>query len=633
MASRPQFVKALLDDVAALEYMLEHEWFESDITRIGAEQEIVLIDKETFRPSLKGPEILERARHNDWLVGELARFNLELNLNPQVFHGSCLANMEQELVTNLRELRTYLQGENIDYLLTGILPTLHKYHLHLNNLTPNPRYKQLMKALHGELRGNNFELRLVGIDELLVRHDSPLMEACNTSFQVHLQVAPEEFVKFYNIAQALTAPCISVAANSPIVFGKRLWHETRIALFQQAIDTRRTLDHMRQMSPRVTLGSQWLENSVVDIFKEDIARFRTLILGEVHENSLTSISNHQVPKLKCLQLHNSTIYRWNRPCYGISDTGKPHLRIENRVIPAGPTILDEMANAAFWLGAMRGMAIEYNDITREMSFEDIRDNFGKSARFGIDSNFTWRKDKKVTVKDLVLHELLPIAKTGLESMGVDALDIDRYLGVIQGRMEREMNGARWQLRSYTRLAKGATSTDEALTNLTAAIHANQNIDQDHPVHLWKEPELADLQKYRPEIVRVSELMTVDLLTTQKKDLARMVERLMKWRNLSHVAVEDKNGNLVGLLSAETLMAKLIKEHQKHNPRELRVKDVMDARPITISPRTKVKKAIDTMNKYGVECLPVVNGQELLGIITQSDLVKVMQRSISAVQSD
>ena len=245
-----------------------------------------------------------------------------------------------------------------------------------------------MSALHGELTGNNFELRLVGIDELLVRHDSPLMEACNTSFQVHLQIAPQDFVRYYNYALALTAPCISLAANSPIVFSKRLWHETRIALFQQAIDTRRTLDHMRQMSPRVTLGTKWMDESVTEIFKEDIARFRTLMIADVAENSMENIRKNQVPKLKCLQLHNSTIYRWNRPCYGISDTGKPHLRIENRVFPSGPTILDEMANTAFWLGAMRGMAERYKDIRDHISFEDIRDNFGKSARYGIDGEFT-----------------------------------------------------------------------------------------------------------------------------------------------------------------------------------------------------------------------------------------------------
>jgi len=298
--SKNAFVTALLQDVSALEQMLRDDMFESDIIRIGAEQEVVLVDNQTYRPSLLGPKVLEQASHESWLVSELAKFNLELNLEPQV------------------------------YVLTGILPTLHKYHLDIANLTPKQRYKDLMTAISGQLRRTDFELRLVGIDELCVRHDSPLMEACNTSFQVHLQVTAENFQQHYNNALALTAPCISLSANSPIVFGKRLWHETRIALFQQAIDTRRTMDHMRQMSPRVILGDSWLDGDVTQIFKDDIARFKILLHADMNENSLATLAEGGVPKLKSLQLHNSTVYRWNRPCYGISDTGKPHLRIEKR---------------------------------------------------------------------------------------------------------------------------------------------------------------------------------------------------------------------------------------------------------------------------------------------------------------
>ncbi len=626
-SNRHQFVKALLDDVTALEYMLDNDWFESDITRIGAEQEIVLIDRETYRPSLKGPEILERAKDNEWLVGELARFNLELNLDPRVFAGSCLADMEQELRSNLSKLRTYLHPEGIDYLLTGVLPTLHKYHLHLNNLTPNPRYIELMDALHGELRADNFELRLTGIDELFVRHDSPLIEACNTSFQVHLQIAPQDLVRYYNYALALTAPSISLAANSPIVFGKRLWHETRIALFQQAIDTRKKLDHMRQMSPRVTLGSSWLDRSVSEIFKEDIARFRILMHGEVHENSMDQINANVVPKLKCLQLHNSTVYRWNRPCYGISDTGKPHLRIENRVFPAGPTILDEMSNTAFWLGAMEGMAETYPDIREHMSFEDVRDNFGKSARFGIDSNFTWLKDQKISARDLVVQELIPLSRLGLEKMKVHSSDIDRYLGVIQERMQKHMNGARWMLRSYTHLSKEATSTDEALTNLTAAIYKNQNTSEDLPIHLWPEATADDLKEYQPDKMRVSELMSVDLFTAHRTDLVILVARLMKWRNVSHMPVEDIDGNLVGLLSARMLMDRLIEENEKKNPKELLVKDAMLKNPRIISPEETVGTAIGVMKTHDLGCLPVVKGSELVGILTSSDIIKATSRMV------
>jgi hypothetical protein len=192
----------------------------------------------------------------------------------------------------------------------------------------------------------------------------------------------------YNISQALAGPLIAISANSPIVFGRRLWHESRIALFQQSLDTRTTHDHMRERSPRVNFGNDWLKDSILEIYREDIARFRVLLSGDVEEDAIDLIHKGKVPKLRALQVHNSTVYRWNRPCYGISSNGKPHLRIENRVIPSGPTSIDEVANTALWIGAMMGMGDKYDDITQHISFEDVRDNFGKAAKFGIDSKFT-----------------------------------------------------------------------------------------------------------------------------------------------------------------------------------------------------------------------------------------------------
>jgi len=622
--SKHHFVKSLLKDVEAMEYMLTNDWFESDIIRIGAEQEIVLIDKDSYRPSALGPKILEKTTNENWLVSELAKFNLELNLDPQVFEKDCLSLMEKELKGNLAKLRQYLSDDNIDYVLTGILPTLHKYHLDIDNLTPKQRYKELMGAIKGQLQGRNFELRLVGIDELLVRHDSPLLEACNTSFQVHLQVAPEDFVTYYNYALALTAPCISIAANSPIVFGKRLWHETRIALFQQAIDTRKTLDHMRQLSPRVILGDNWLDGDVTQIFKDDIARFRVLLHADGGEDSMKCVADGKVPKLKSLQLHNSTIYRWNRPCYGISDTGKPHLRIENRVFPSGPSVIDEMANTAFWLGAMRGMALRYPDIRKYMSFADVRDNFGKAARFGIDTKFTWTKDKKVTVKDLMTEELLPMAQEGLQSMNVSEADIHRYLDVIRARIETHMNGARWMLRSFTKLKSEASSVDEALTCLTSAIYHNQN-NEDHPIHEWPEIDLEHMIHYDVDQLRVSELMQIDLFTAQKGDLVALVAKLMTWKDIDYMPVENKKGDLVGLLSAKELLNRLMSERKKPKPRDLLVKDVMIKDPLTVTPTATLKEATQLMKDQGIGCLPVVKDRELLGIITRHNIISVTDR--------
>lgn len=622
--SRHQFVKALLNDVTALEHMLANDWFESDITRIGAEQEIVLIDKSTYRPSTLGPTILKKSTEDSWLVSELAKFNLELNLDPRVFRSDCFKLMEAELTNNLSKVRGYLKEYDIDYILTGILPTLHKYHLDLTNLTPKQRYKELMEAIKGQLQMGDFELRLVGIDELLVRHDSPLLEACNTSFQVHLQVAPQEFAKYYNYSLALTAPSISMAANSPIVFGKRLWHETRIALFQQAIDTRKTLDHMRQMSPRVILGDSWLDGDVTQIFKDDIARFKILLHADMGENSMAKIAQNEVPKLKSLQLHNSTVYRWNRPCYGISDTGKPHLRIENRVFPSGPSVLDEMANTAFWLGSMKGMHEAYPDIRDFMSFADVRDNFGKSARFGIDTKFTWTGDKKVTVKELMKEELIPMARQGLESMQVDHDCIDRYLDVISERMDAHMNGARWMLRSYTKLKEETSTVDEALTYLTASIYNHQN-KEEFPIHKWEEADTRQRLNYEINDLRVSELMQTEIFSAQRKDLVELVAKLMSWKDINFMPVEDKKGHLVGLISVGILLDRLTLERQKKKPKDLLVKDVMIKNPVTVSPTATLAEVEKKMRDLEVTCMPVVKQKELVGIVTKQDIIRVKDR--------
>ncbi|MCB0641751.1 MAG: CBS domain-containing protein, partial [Phaeodactylibacter sp.] len=454
-----RFVRNLLNDVKALEYMLDNDWFEKEPIRIGAEQEMVIVDKKTYKPAPIAMEVLEKMKKHEWVESELARFNLEINLQPRVFTGTCLSEMEAENAGNLQVIEETLKKFGAGIALTGILPTLRKFDLEMHNLTPKKRYKALMSAINEQLMSSAYELRLTGIDELLLKHGSPLLEACNTSFQVHLQVAPSEFVKMYNIAQALAGPIIAISANSPIVFGRRLWHETRIALFQQALDTRTTHEHMRERSPRVNFGRDWLEDSLLDIYREDIARFRVLLAGDVEENSMELIGQGIVPKLRALQVHNSTVYRWNRACYGVSSNGKPHLRIENRVLPSGPTVVDEIANAAFWLGLMKGMSMEVDDIRDHLSFEDVSDNFGKAARFGIDTKFTWFKDVKVSAKELILFHLLPLAKNGLEAQGVDPKDINRYLGIIHERAEKHANGARWQLRAFSNLKK-QVSRDE-----------------------------------------------------------------------------------------------------------------------------------------------------------------------------
>jgi CBS domain-containing protein len=622
------FVRSLLRDVQALEYMLENDWFEKDIIRIGAEQEMCLVDARTYKPACINMEVLEKLSQYPWVVTELAKFNLEVNLSPREFSGKCLREMDQENRDFLNIIRKQLKDWNAEVCLTGILPTLRKPDLDLSNLTPKPRYFALMEAIHSQMLGSAFELRLSGIDELLVKHDSPLLEACNTSYQVHLQVSPDIFVPMYNMAQALAAPIMAISANSPIVFGKRLWHESRIALFQQALDVRTTHDHMRERSPRVSFGTGWLENSLLEIYKEDIARFRVLLAGDVDEDSIEAIQEGRTPKLRALQIHNSTVYRWNRPCYGISPNGQPHLRIENRVIPAGPTTTDAAANAAFWLGAMIGMGHEYKDIRKHVSWEDVRDNFMKAAQFGIDSHFNWFHDKKISACDLVLHELLPMARKGLQMRGVIKQDIDKYLGIIEQRARDHMNGARWQLRTFTKLVKECTR-DEAVTAMTAAIVNNQW--KDIPVHQWTMPKFSDLPNYHPSKLRVEEFMETDLFTVQKDDLIELVTDLMDWRKIRYMPVEESKGQLCGLVTSRLLLRHFARKDKLNSKDATMVKDIMIESPITISPNATLIEAMNLMREKRIGCLPVVQKSELIGIITEMDFLRISTRLIEQLE--
>ena len=622
-----RFVKCLLCDVQALEYMIKNNWFETGITRVGAEQEMVMIDNSTFRPAPIAVEALERMEHIPSVETELARFNLETNLNPRELTGTAFSELERENSETLLKIDNVLQDMGAAVLLTGVLPTLRKHDMQLDNLTPMERYFALMEAINAQLIGSGYELRIVGIDELLLKHNSPFLEACNTSFQVHLQVEPSDFVHMYNIAQTLAAPTMAVAANSPIVFGRRLWHESRIALFQQALDTRTSADHMRQRSPRVSFGSDWLHESILEIYKEDIARFRVLLSSEVADDAMEQVKRGEVPKLKALQVHNGTVYRWNRPCYGISPNGKPHLRIENRVLPSGPTTVDEIANAAFWLGCMKGLGDKYSDIREHISFDDVRDNFGKAARFGIDSKFTWFGDEKISAVDLIYARLLPIAYAGLESCNVDSEDITKYLGIIEERAKRHMNGARWSLRAYTKLMK-ETTQDEALTVLTSAMLDNQR--KNVPVHEWEMPDLHDLKEYKPVYLKVGDFMTTDLFTVQTDDIIDLVAEMMDWRKIRYTPVEDSKGKLIGLVTIRMILRNFI-QHKDSSTRPTSVDEIMIRDPITVPPETSIVDAMELMQEKKIGCLPVTKDGELIGIITEMDFLRITGRLLERLE--
>ena len=626
---RNAFIQSLLTDVRSLEYMLEHDWFESGITRFGAEVEMVVVDNQTLKPRNIAMEVQEKMKHPEWLDGELAQFNLEFNLQPRRFKGGNFRLMEKEINGYLTALQKTLTKFDATYILTGILPTLQKFNLNQENLTPRKRYFALIDAIKKLGLGKDVELKLLGIDELFVKHDTPLLEAANTSFQVHLQVDPSSYVMMYNNAQALAAASIAVSANSPIVFGKRLWHESRIATFEQALDTRTTHEHMREQSTRVSFGKEWVNDSILEIYRDDIARFKVLLSSEVESNSWEDIRRKVAPKLHALLVHNSTVYRWNRPQYGISPNGKPHLRIENRVMPAGPSVPDMMANAVFWLGAMKGMEQAYPDIRKQIEFGALRDNFGRAARVGLEAEFTWIKGKKFSVKELISKELLPIAEEGLKHCKINKTDISNYLGIIKERVKKKTNGAIWMLDSYSHLLKQKVSKDETLTALTNAIMKNQK--KNLPVHKWKKADLVDLGEYRPLELKVEEFMQTDLFTVEPNDIIELVGEIMDWRKIRYVPVEDAEGNLKGLVTSRLITRQLLKKIEGNQSSAV-AEDIMIVKPLTVKPEATIMEAMKMMRKNKVGSLLVVKNKKLVGIITESDFLDITSRLLERMHS-
>ncbi|HSM15182.1 MAG TPA: glutamate-cysteine ligase family protein, partial [Thermoanaerobaculia bacterium] len=358
LANLRAFTRHLLGDLRAMELMLRDGLFETGVRRIGVEQELFLIDRK-FHPAPIVMQMIEKLADPHFTT-EVAQFNIEFCSDPLEFGGDCLSRMEKQLRDLTEKTRAAAHELGAQIVMIGILPTIDISDLTLENMTPVPRYYALNDAMR-RLRGTDWEFYLKGADELLIRHDSVMVESCNTSFQVHYQVGPEEFAPLYNLTQAVAAPVLAAAVNSPLLFGRRLWRETRIALFQQSVDHRAAGLHLREQAPRVSFGRRWVDDSVLEIFQEDITRFKVLLSAEIDEDSLAVLAQGGVPELKALRLHNGTIYRWTRPCYGLTG-GKPHLRIENRILPAGPTLVDEMANAAFWFGLLSGLSKVYPDV-------------------------------------------------------------------------------------------------------------------------------------------------------------------------------------------------------------------------------------------------------------------------------
>lgn len=605
--TRARFIKHLLSDIEALESMINRGLIEDDVVRIGAEQEFCLVTDQ-WRPSKISQEVLETI-NDDHFTFELARYNLEINLDPVELKARCFTETEEQLRNLLTKATAGAKAHNNSILLTGILPTIGKKELGVDYMTPKPRY-QYLNEVAKELRGGDFELHLSGVDELSIHHDSVLFEACNTSFQMHLQIPSTDFISSYNWAQAISGPVLSVCTNSPLLLGRELWSETRIALFKQSIDTRSSSRALRDQQARVTIGKQWASGTAVDIFKNDVALYNVIMTKEIEDNSMDVLSQGRIPKLKALCLHNGTIYRWNRACYGVGG-GKPHLRIENRYIPAGPTVLDQMANFAFWVGLMKGRPTQFDEISTQMDFRDAKANFIKAARTGKDSTMHWNGNQ-VPVPELLEKELLPMAYAGLEKSGIDKGDIERLLNIV-GARSKGQTASKWLVKNYRGLRK-TLKQDDALLTLTEGIYKNQQ-GIALPVHQW--PMLEHNVKIESAAHLVRHIMSTRLYMVNENDLAQLATHVMEWKGIHHVPVENNAGDLCGLLTWTHM--ERYKEMEAMDE-QLLVADIMTRDVITVHPDTEITKAIQLMKKLEYGCMPVVENKHLVGIITIKDVI-------------
>ncbi len=616
---RRALMRSVLDDLAVLEEMLDRGLFESGVRRIGAEQELVFVDRH-WHPAPIGPEVLA-TMNDERATTEIGRFNAEFNCTPHDFGGGCLSAVAAELCELGAAAERAAADMGARVVLTGILPTLGQSDLGLENLTPKPRYR-LLNDVITELRAGRYEVRIKGVDELTFPHDSVLVEALNTSFQLHWQTEPEKFALEYNIAQAVTGPMLAACCNSPVLFGKRLWCETRIAIFEQIVDTRREGGPAeRDTLSRVRFGETWVKDSVLEIFKADVARFRVLFGPEESQDARAELDAGRIPKLRALQTHNGTVYRWNRPCYGITN-GKPHLRIENRVLPSGPTIADEIANAALWFGLMHEMPRRYPDLTERLDFAHAKANFIGAARQGLASTVHWVDGVDVPARELVLGEFLDAARAGLESAGIDTGDIDRYLGIVRRRVESQRTGARWMLDSVAKM-QGQGTRAVRLAALTAAMSARSR--DGTPVCEWDLAEITESGSWKESSLRVGQFMTTDLFTVHEDELIDLAASIMQWERVRHVPVEDDDHKLIGILSYRDLL-RLVADPKRGRDESIAVGEVMRRDPRTVRADTPTLEAIAIMREHEISCLPVTTADgKLVGLVTEHDFMRLAGR--------
>ncbi len=455
--------------------MLREAAFDTDDPMTGLEVELNLVD-ERCDPALKNTQVLEAIADPDFQT-ELGQFNIEINVAPAKIREGGLATFEAGLRRSLNDAEEKSSKVGAHLVMIGILPTLADGHMTPSSLSTNPRYALLGEQILAA-RGEDIAISISGHDRLETTSDSIVPEAACTSTQFHVQTSPDEFAAYWNASQVIAGVQLALAANSPYLLGKQLWRETRIPLFEQATDTRSEELKAQGVRPRVWFGERWI-TSVFDLFEENVRYFPALLPITEEEDPLQVLDGGGVPKLAELRLHNGTIYRWNRPVYDVH-AGVPHLRVENRILAAGPTVVDTIANAAFYFGLVRALATSERPLWSQMSFSAAEENFHVAAQQGIDAQIYWPGIGHVRATELVLRRLLPLAKQGLEDWGAPQDQIDRLLGIIEQRCLAQTNGAEWFVNRMAQ--RGDQETYDALR--ATLEEYRERMHTNDPVHTW-----------------------------------------------------------------------------------------------------------------------------------------------------
>jgi hypothetical protein len=465
------------------ETMLTQASFEVNRPLTGMEIECNLVDDD-YQPAMTNQDVLAAIADPAYQT-ELGAYNIEFNVPPRPLGGRSgeeLEVLEADVRASLNAAETKASAGGAHIVMIGILPTLMPEHLADGWMSPSSRYAALNASIFSA-RGEDIQIDISGPEPLTLKSASIAPESACTSMQLHLQVSPDDFASNWNAAQVLAGPQLALGANSPYFYGHQLWSETRIELFAQSTDTRPDELKTQGVRPRVWFGERWI-TSIFDLFEENVRYFPSLLPEVSDEDPVAELAAGRTPHLPELRLHNGTVYRWNRPVYDVV-AGRPHLRVENRVLPAGPTVIDMLANSAFYYGMLRTLSEEDRPVWTKMRFDAAQHNFGEAARHGMQASLYWPGLDTVTVEELVLGELLPMAYEGLDRWGV-ATDVrDRLLGVIEGRARAGRNGASWQVSTVQALQQRGMPRPAALAEMLRLYcdHMHRN----EPVHTWDLP--------------------------------------------------------------------------------------------------------------------------------------------------